>query len=50
MVKKTTDVLKIDSDHVTPITREMLRFYGMKVEERSFYGQPNDSLFAWKIT
>lgn len=43
---ETTDVLGMDRTHVSPITREFLELYGFHVTEASFYGQPDDSLFA----
>jgi hypothetical protein len=42
----TTDVLGMDSTHVTPIRAEELAGWGFDVRERSFYGQPADSLFG----
>lgn len=42
----TTDVLGMDTTHQTPITRSMLERKGFYVQERSFYGQPADSLFG----
>lgn len=44
---RTTDVLGMDPTHKTPIYRSSLEIHGFTVEERSFYGQPEDSLFAW---
>lgn len=43
---RTTDVLGMDETHVVAITPGELEDLGFTVEERSFYGQPNDSLFA----
>lgn len=44
---ETTDVLGMDRTHRTPITTAMLGAWGFRfVEPVSFYGQPNDSLFA----
>jgi hypothetical protein len=46
---RTTDVLGMDATHVTPVSAEDLRFLAFSVSERSFYGQPDDSLFAvWR--
>lgn len=42
----TTDVLGMDSTHRTPIRRKALELAGFKVTTASFYGQPEDSLFA----
>ena len=48
---ETTDVLGMDPTHVTPVTKRDLDTLGFSVEERSFYGQPSDSLFAtWRNT
>lgn len=44
---RTTDVLGMDPTHVSAVPDGVLRAAGFTVEERSFYGQPNDSLFAW---
>lgn len=44
---RTTDVLGMDDTHVTPIKARWLEDAGFTVQERSFYGQPADSLFAW---
>lgn len=35
---KTTDVIGMDPTHVREIRANELRFFGMKVEERTFYG------------
>lgn len=43
---RTTDVLGMDETHVSIIQPCDLEEFGFTVEERSFYGQPNDSLFA----
>lgn len=43
---RTTDVLGMDPTHKTPIPEAWLRRRGFAVYEASFYGQPNDSLFA----
>lgn len=43
---RTTDVLGMDRTHVSVITPGELEVLGFTVEERSFYGQPADSLFA----
>lgn len=43
---RTTDVLGMDPTHVTPICAEDLTRIGFLVQERSFYGQPDDSLFG----
>lgn len=43
---ETTDVLGMDATHKTPITRRMLEAKGFYVMEKSFYGQPADSLFG----
>lgn len=43
---RTTDVLGMDDTHVCAVTAGELEELGFTVEERSFYGQPNDSLFA----
>lgn len=43
---RTTDVLGMDSTHVTPISKRQLRNWDFEVYEESFYGQPADSLFA----
>ena len=40
------DVLGCDPTHRTPITRALLEMAGMHVELASFYGKPDDSLFA----
>lgn len=46
---ETTDVLGMDPTHKTPISTDDLRGWGFDVEARSFYGQPDDSLFAvWR--
>lgn len=42
----TTDVLGMDATHRTPVGRNRLEALGFRVEERSFYGKPADSLFA----
>ena len=42
----TTDVLGMDPTHVQPCPRSMFEQMGFYVEPRSFYGQPDDSLFA----
>lgn len=44
---RTTDVIAMDPDHRTAYTKRDLEKLGYNVEERSFYGQPNDSLLAW---
>ena len=44
---RTTDVLGMDPTHVVAIEPYELAALGFTVEERSFYGQPADSLFAW---
>jgi hypothetical protein len=45
----TTDVLGMDATHVTPITPEELSAHGFEVEVRSFYGEPDDSVFGvWR--
>lgn len=43
---RTTDVLGMDADHKTAVGAAMLREIGFTVQEESFYGQENDSLFA----
>jgi hypothetical protein len=43
---ETTDVLGMDRTHKTPIHRYDLMARGFKVEPRSFYGKPDDSLYA----
>lgn len=43
---ETTDVLGMDHTHKTPVGRNRLEALGFRVEERSFYGKPADSLFA----
>lgn len=43
---ETTDVLGMDATHKTPIKAEVLKGLGFHVERASFYGQPDDSLFA----
>lgn len=43
---RTTDVLGMDPTHVSEITALELYKAGFSGEERSFYGQPDDSLFA----
>jgi len=43
---RTTDVLGMDRTHVTAVYPVQLAGLGFDVEERSFYGQPDDSLFA----
>lgn len=43
---RTTDVLGMDPTHVSVITEQQLRQNGFRVDERSFYGSPNDSLFG----
>ncbi len=45
----TTDVLGMDETHKTVIWPQYLQNSGFEVEARSFYGKPNDSLFAWWI-
>lgn len=47
---RTTDVLGMDPTHKTPVEMRDLVLSGFSVEERSFYGQPDDSLFAWGTT
>lgn len=47
---RTTDVLGMDATHKTPVWRKDLVLSGFQVDERSFYGQPEDSLFAWRMT
>lgn len=42
----TTDVLGMDETHKTPIFPNDLVEHGFSVEVASFYGQPEDSLFA----
>jgi trans-aconitate methyltransferase len=42
----TVDVLGMDATHRTPVGRHRLEALGFRVEERSFYGKPADSLFA----
>lgn len=44
---ETTDVLGMDETHVRPVWRRELEALGFRVEPRSFYGKPEDSLFAW---
>lgn len=44
---RTTDVLGMDATHKTPVSMHDLAMWGFGVAERSFYGQPADSLFAW---
>lgn len=44
----TTDVLRMDPTHKTPIREHQLRGMCFDVEVRSFYGQPDDSLLAWR--
>jgi hypothetical protein len=45
----TTDVLGMDPTHKTPLPAAFFESLGFVVEERSFYGQPADSLFAvWR--
>lgn len=44
---ETTDVLGMDDTHVSIIRRPVLEAMGFMVEERSFYGQERDSLFAY---
>lgn len=46
---RTTDVLGMDHTHVTIIEFDMLKDLGFTVQERSFYGSPCDSLFAWML-
>lgn len=43
---ETTDVFGMDPTHKHEITRSWLESWGFKVEARSFYGQPDDSLFG----
>jgi hypothetical protein len=43
---EVVDVFACDETHVTAISRTFLEMAGMTVEARSFYGQPDDSLFA----
>jgi hypothetical protein len=42
----TTDVLGMDPTHRTPVSMAQLFQAGWDVEARSFYGKPDDSLFA----
>jgi hypothetical protein len=47
---KTTDVLGMDPTHITPVYANQLRDPLLfKVETRSFFGKPKDSLLAWKL-
>lgn len=43
---RTTDVLGMDPTHVTMFTAEDLTRLKFTVQETSFYGQPDDSLFG----
>lgn len=45
----TTDVLGMDHTHKTEIWPQYLQNQGFEVASDSFYGKPNDSLFAWWI-
>lgn len=45
---RTTDVLGMDPTHVIPIYAEQFRYHGWDTEIRSFYGQEDDSVLAWK--
>jgi hypothetical protein len=46
---RTTDVLGMDPTHVTLVHQYMLSAWGFRVEQRSFYGRPADSLFGvWR--
>lgn len=47
---RTTNVLGMDRTHVSPISQKLLStcFPDMQVEERSFFGKPEDSLLAWR--
>lgn len=53
---RTTDVLGMDPTHKTPISSDTLCKWGYARvgncgwQEASFYGQPADSLIAWKST
>lgn len=42
----TTDVLGMDATHRSIVGRWQLEAHGFDVEARSFYGEPDDSLFA----
>lgn len=44
---ETTNVLGMDSTHRTAVPAYSLEAFGFHVETRSFYGKPDDSLFAW---
>lgn len=46
---RTTDVLGMDHTHQSIIYADALESRGFTVEERSFYGQENDSLLAWWV-
>lgn len=43
---ETTDVLGMDATHRSIVGRWQLEAHGFHVEARSFYGEPDDSLFA----
>lgn len=43
------DTLAMDQTHRTALYKEDLENYGYNVEVRSFCGQPDDSLFAWRL-
>ena len=43
---ETTDVLGMDPTHKTPVSKRALELAGYHVETASFYGKPDDSLFA----
>lgn len=45
----TTDVLGMDDTHKTIVWPQYLQNMGFEVKSRSFYGKPNDSLFAYWI-
>lgn len=45
---ETTDVLGMDATHQTEIWPFMMEAWGFKHEVRSFYGQRDDSLLAWR--
>lgn len=45
---EAVDVLRCDPTHVSVVSPEDLKFHGMNVVRRSWFGVPDDTLLAWR--